>query len=236
MRCLECSRIPEDPVRTGPLGSQVFCRKCLSCPICFDTPVDPVTTGPKCKHVYCRECLIRQCETAAGSPIQCVGQSEDSEECKTDMRLSELQRALPPAIFEAMLLASFKRFIQSLSDKVRYCPSPDCDRIHSLQKPDSPSCFLTCDGCHVSVCLNCSTPAHPGRLCTETEVNKELDKWKRENDAKDCPRCGVITVKDYGCNHMECPSCHVHFCWFCLASFGTGPQVYAHMNETHNGD
>ncbi len=42
----------------------------------------------------------------------------------------------------------------------------------------------------------------------------DCNKYKPD-DSKSCPGCGIAIVKNGGCNHIECVSCHKHFCWLC---------------------
>ncbi|CAE7778956.1 rnf19b, partial [Symbiodinium microadriaticum] len=64
--------------------------------------------------------------------------------------------------------------------------------------------------------------AHAGRSCDEYE--RQLAKQEKEMrnagvlaDSKQCPRCGVHTVKISGCNHMTCAerTCKCEWCWVC---------------------
>jgi hypothetical protein len=32
---------------------------------------------------------------------------------------------------------------------------------------------------------------------------------------------------------MECISCRIHICWFCMKTFGSGGETYKHMERTH---
>jgi len=53
----------------------------------------------------------------------------------------------------------------------------------------------------------------------------------------DCPRCGVTTHKESGCDHITC-RCGEHWCWRCCKGFGTAEATYAHMRirNCHRGD
>lgn len=47
-----------------------------------------------------------------------------------------------------------------------------------------------------------------------------------------CPGCGVPTSKAGGCDHIECPKCGAHWCFFCGKQ---ADDVYAHMAAEHGG-
>ncbi|KAL1606413.1 hypothetical protein SLS60_003816 [Paraconiothyrium brasiliense] len=150
-----------------------------------------------------------------------------------------LQRVLSAGTLDKILEASFKQYIRSRPGEFRYCPVSTCGRLNRIKEslPPNPSpVAITCDGCQKSLCLLCNALAHPDRTCDQAGNNASLDNWKRESGAKDCPKCGITTIKESGCNHMQCPACMAHFCWFCLAHFGTSGQTYEHMNNIHGGD
>lgn len=55
---------------------------------------------------------------------------------------------------------------------------------------------------------------------------------------KSCPKCGIKTMKDGGCNHIACP-CGAHWCWICAEwyctegyGFYTHP-IYRHIETAH---
>jgi hypothetical protein len=50
---------------------------------------------------------------------------------------------------------------------------------------------------------------------------------------KECPKCTVSTEKSGGCNHIECVSCHTHWCWECGQDCLTSGSTYAHMHDVH---
>ena len=40
------------------------------------------------------------------------------------------------------------------------------------------------------------------------------------------PRCGIITEKNNGCNHITCAKCGHQWCWLCNGNYGPN-----HYNE-----
>lgn len=51
---------------------------------------------------------------------------------------------------------------------------------------------------------------------------------------KKCPHCGLITKKTRACNHIQCPQCKAHWCYFCGREF-TADTIYRHMTNEHGG-
>uniref|UniRef100_A0A7S4DIY1 RING-type domain-containing protein n=2 Tax=Lotharella globosa TaxID=91324 RepID=A0A7S4DIY1_9EUKA len=43
---------------------------------------------------------------------------------------------------------------------------------------------------------------------------KKNQAWRATNTKK-CPKCGVDTEKNHGCNHMTCYICKTGWCWLC---------------------
>lgn len=55
---------------------------------------------------------------------------------------------------------------------------------------------------------------------------------------KNCPSCGVMTLKTSGCNHIHCTHqmseirCDTHWCWTCNGKFDYS-TIYSHMSKEH---
>lgn len=47
-------------------------------------------------------------------------------------------------------------------------------------------------------------------------------------DLKKCPQCGVLTIKNGGCDAMKCPRCKTKWCWACDK---TSKQLKAHRHR-----
>jgi hypothetical protein len=52
-------------------------------------------------------------------------------------------------------------------------------------------------------------------------------------DYKECPKCGVLTDKIEGCDHITCPNCNAHWCWKCRFQASTGHEIYDHLVSEH---
>ncbi|CAK9100010.1 unnamed protein product [Durusdinium trenchii] len=79
---------------------------------------------------------------------------------------------------------------------------------------------MQCPSCGSTFCYYHSN-AHEGRPCDEysRQISRQLREMKSGALAgsKQCPKCGVYTVKTSGCNHMTCAerTCQAHWCWVC---------------------
>ncbi|EOA90736.1 uncharacterized protein SETTUDRAFT_101268 [Exserohilum turcica Et28A] len=207
----------------------------LCCPVCFTPPEAPIKTS--CGHIYCSSCLVSQCTTADSFPLRCLG---SGAMCSTRIPLSGVKSVLSGPEYDTLLQTSLTSYLRSVATEFQYCATPDCDRFYRVSSKESPRTF-DCDGCLGSVCTSCHCTTHDGLTCAANKAlakaaldgDAELARWKKENDVRDCPRCGVPIEKSYGCNHMECSACRIHICWFCMETFGTGRETYAHMGQAH---
>ena len=73
--------------------------------------------------------------------------------------------------------------------------------------------------------------------CREELVTKESgERGRHVMGAKECPKCGVMTEKTRGCNHIECSveGCGAHWCYVCGEDVGY-EGIYRHMSLEHGG-
>ncbi|OAG38960.1 hypothetical protein AYO21_06838 [Fonsecaea monophora] len=201
------------------------------CPCCFSTVEDPVKIH--CGHTYCRGCFEGLCEEVKHHkvPIVCFG---NSSHCGQVVSLKELKEILRHDKFEAVLEASIGAHIRSQPDKMQYCPTPDCPTIYKVS--DEASVF-TCVNCLTSICAKCRKLSHDGLTCQqardESTASRETERFKKQNNIKDCPACGTAMYKEGGCNHMVCQGCGTHLCWLCLERFTVELECYRHLHDVH---
>ncbi|KFA49917.1 hypothetical protein S40293_01289 [Stachybotrys chartarum IBT 40293] len=214
------------------------------CAICWTEAENPVHTA--CKHVYCAGCFEDLCSDNVDSKtcIRCQG---DAGGCEEAVLLTDLQAHLSSAALEDILEAAFKTYIARHLNDLRYCPTPDCGQVYRAAKPpgykdgvaatgESP--LFICPACFVAVCTTCNV-AHDGLNCDEHRDRasggyKALQATKEELGIKDCPSCGIMIEKTFGCNHMTCWTCKAHICWVCMNIFPK-ESIYDHMKREHGG-
>lgn len=68
---------------------------------------------------------------------------------------------------------------------------------------------------------------------TNYECSCCINKSSITIKTKDCPGCTVSIEKISGCNHIECKSCGVHWCWECSLKCDSSKNVYNHMWSVH---
>ncbi len=96
------------------------------------------------------------------------------------------------------------------------CPFENCE---SYAKKNEKNKFVICQNGH-KFCSECKKNWHKGKVC-----DPGFMKYQKENHLKSCPRCGALTEKNLGCNHMKC-NCGCHWCWFCKNEFKDENEHY----------
>jgi hypothetical protein len=77
---------------------------------------------------------------------------------------------------------------------------------------------MRCHACGTQFCYYHSN-AHTGRTCEE--YREEIEKLDRLAEtgamkgSKACPKCGIMTDRTGGCQHMTCKRCGCDWCWSC---------------------
>ncbi|PVI05523.1 hypothetical protein DM02DRAFT_668177 [Periconia macrospinosa] len=66
------------------------------------------------------------------------------------------------------------------------------------------------------------------------KYEKAKAQFKNRLTIKKCPRCGVLTEKNGGCDHMACV-CGAHWCWECgeCPADDDADGIYEHMSRDH---
>ena len=209
-----------------------------TCPVCHDTIDHPHRLG--CGHVYCYGCLRHFLLTASNTkrfPLSCMS---GEGKCGLLIPLPVVRRFLPPGQVKHLLEVSFHDHLARHPEKFRYCTTPDCPGVYSLESGSEGGIFQ-CRSCLVSVCVSCRVD-HDGFSCEEWKIHQESDAQERlleswaesSEDVKKCPECKILIEKNGGCNHMTCPKCGVDICWMCMGVFTVG-DIYNHMGREHGG-
>ena len=207
-----------------------------TCPVCYDTIDQPHRLA--CGHAYCNGCLHHFLLTVSDTkqfPLSCIG---DEGKCNLPIPLPVIRRFLLPVQFKHLLEVSFREHLARNPEKFRYCNTPDCPEIYSLES-DSGGGIFKCPSCFVSVCASCGDD-HDGFSCEELKIHRDqeisLAGWAESNkDVRRCPKCKIMIEKNGGCNHMTCPECKVHICWRCMAVGATSDELYSHLRSVHGG-
>ena len=166
----------------------------------------------RCLHMVCDECYFDYLKEKINSnkvgEITCC-----QKDCKTKLYDEFIEKKLYKNIelLDRYLYLKQRRQIM-LNPNTQLCPIPDCD---SYAKKNGKNIFVQCIKNNHKFCFNCLKEWHEGKECN-TDIDGSMDKYIRINNAKRCPKCKILIVKNEGCNHMICYNCKCEFCWLCL--------------------
>ncbi|KAF4628087.1 hypothetical protein G7Y89_g10062 [Cudoniella acicularis] len=204
------------------------------CVVCWTEATDPIRT--RCGHFYCRDCFANQASSVGEGkhnlPIRCYG---NDGKCLRIFSISDINSMLSATAFEELLKASFDTYVRTRPKNFQHCPTPNCIQIYRISKTGE---VVICSICLTPICTTCNVVAHDGTTCEQykdmfSEDTIAFERWKKEEDGRNCPNCNVTIQKSHGCNHMQCTQCSIHICWFCMETFDTGERCYGHMNKAH---
>ncbi|KAA6385040.1 MAG: putative ubiquitin-conjugating enzyme E2-binding protein 1 [Streblomastix strix] len=210
------------------------------CPICFSLIQQESSAELPCGHIFCDECIATYIctqflEGAASIRIGCPNKNcggkilpsmisqvlasyTGSETSESSSSLQKNQAA------EQLNTFIQDDYIQSQRHKLSYCSNPRCVYVAQRQDPLLFNVFCICG---TSYCFRCSQDSHFPATCEmmqqwDTIVKPQSQQFRfvLEN-AKKCPFCHVIIIKDGGCFCMTCKNCKKQFCWTCLQDWST---------------
>lgn len=131
--------------------------------------------------------------------------------CERVFEDSEVERFVDATVF-----AKYEMFVANIEVDMdlnrRWCPSPGCGRSITLVQRRR---FVQC-GCGTEICLRCGGEALEMHTCGKNKEQTKFEIWKKQKGGKHCPMCGIVIIKNGGCNHITCEKCHHQFCWYDL--------------------
>ncbi|KAK3584662.1 hypothetical protein CHS0354_001242 [Potamilus streckersoni] len=208
------------------------------CPVCM-CPVEPSSMYhlEYCGHPYCSECIKNLLKSAIQDkifPILCVAES-----CKQPLVIEDFTALIQQGCTTQrdLMKSSLSLFVSKNNTQFRYCITPDCQMVYRITAEGTP---FACSECQQRICTACHIQYHNGLTCSmylaEKRDENKIVSWLRKDrvNRKLCPKCSAPIEKNGGCNHMECESCHVHFCWVCLKTFSSGSDCNGHLHSVHN--
>lgn len=206
------------------------------CAVCWTKVEILVLTS--CNHTYCLECFEYLSVSGASDDepfsVCCEG---DIGRCGKVFSLRELQENITSFAFEMMLELSFTSFIHHNYESFRHCPTTNCGQLYRCSmdiNPNTTAGLRTCLKCRHIICNSCHG-RHIGVTCADYENYHAMEKWKRDHNIKDCPKCGASMEKSPGHDYVMCPGCESELCWICMARFPADGRVRQHLNDAHGG-
>lgn len=104
------------------------------------------------------------------------------------------------------------------------CPACPIEDFYIERKQIQRSGYpqVHCHGCKDRFCFVCRVPWHRDVTCTEYQAQHPLERDETDEQvlalmaqagARRCPFCQWLTIKGYGCGHVQCPNCRSSFTW-----------------------
>ena len=212
-------RAAAEAASSRALAPTFLCVVCMeNCAMKAMTNLEGCTAGAT--HAMCRECatafLTGRVTEGQVDALRCPLFGTDG--CTATATEPELRTLLTPNTF-----SRWERFTQIQQDAtLRECPV-----CTELVKPQTAAggaivADMMCVQGH-PFCYYHSN-AHPPGGCHEYGLVQAKDERAAMSGlgAKDCPACGIITLKSSGCNHMSCTACKTDWCWTCGQRVGRG--------------
>ena len=199
-----------------------------TCCICLDEMTEMYRLLA-CGHKFCCPCLRAQFSQAITDinliPLTCGT-------CKVEVALEDIYAHLEENEQKQLYILSLNKFLSLNANKYSNCYTPNCAKVCFISQN-----YFTCSLCQKTYCINCRNSHTKDMSCSAYQstlkADPEFQKYIKENDVKNCPKCKVFIEKDQGCHHMQCKNCNIHICWTCMATFETSKQTYSHLREVH---
>ncbi len=198
------------------IGNLIECQCCYSdVPANRCLPCDGIEI-----HFFCFTCIRRSADTQIGLmryTLQCF----DVSGCQAPFARSELREVLGSLIMDKLDSLEQEDEIQKAGlEGLEDCPF--CS-FKAVLPPVEEDREFRCENssCKVTSCRLCKEKSHIPRTCEEFRKDKGLSKRHQVEEAmskaliRNCPKCQVQIVKDFGCNKMTCTKCHTFMCYIC---------------------
>ncbi|KAF7134121.1 hypothetical protein CNMCM5793_005750 [Aspergillus hiratsukae] len=215
-------------------GTLVECQCCYS-----DIPPNrAITCEGENVHFFCFSCIRKSAETQIGLmkyQLQCF----DTSGCQAGFPRSEIKKVLGSSMMAKLdALQQLDEISRASIEGLESCPFCEFKAICPPVEEDRE--FRCCNpSCEVVSCRLCKDTAHVPKTCEEAKKERGISERHLVEEAmsealiRNCPRCKVKIVKEFGCNKMTCPKCRCCMCYLCkkditreqYAHFGYGPNA-----------
>lgn len=206
----------------------VITRRRWECPVCCrelrETGGKQITLS-RCGHSICQSCARRSVELHESRCPTC-----DVEMADLDVAGVTTDRQWVEAEQRRRWRAGGCQGIRCSTD---LCPGVIECTLPADSKQDVPQCVL-CQTCEAKYCAHCQVPWTSSHQCEQSRqgivytwekarsTRDVLAQLSREQKHKPCPTCGVMVIRDGGCNMISCPNCRQEWCFACRGAGGEG--------------
>ncbi|KAL3478611.1 hypothetical protein BJX99DRAFT_102003 [Aspergillus californicus] len=183
-------------------------------------------------HFFCFTCIRRSAETQIGLmkyELKCF----DVSGCQADFARPDLLEVLGSSLMEKLdALQQDDEIRKAGLDGLEDCPFCEYKAILPSVEEDRE---FRCENpaCKSVSCRLCKEKTHIPLTCEESRKDKGLSERHEVEEAmskaliRNCPKCQVKIVKEYGCNKMYCPQCRTAMCYLCQKDITT--EGYGHF-------
>ncbi|GAQ06194.1 hypothetical protein ALT_3515 [Aspergillus lentulus] len=189
-------------------------------------------------HFFCFSCIRKSAETQIGLmkyQLQCF----DTSGCQAGFPRSDIKDVLGFSMMAKLdALQQQDEISRASIEGLESCPFCEFKAICPPVEEDRE--FRCCNpSCEVVSCRLCKDVTHVPKTCEEAKKDRGVSERHLVEEAmsealiRNCPRCKIKIVKEFGCNKMTCPSCRCCMCYLCkkditreqYAHFGYGPNA-----------
>ncbi|KAF4163746.1 hypothetical protein CNMCM6936_000278 [Aspergillus lentulus] len=189
-------------------------------------------------HFFCFSCIRKSAETQIGLmkyQLQCF----DTSGCQAGFPRSDIKDVLGSSMMAKLdALQQQDEISRASIEGLESCPFCEFKAICPPVEEDRE--FRCCNpSCEVVSCRLCKDVTHVPKTCEEAKKDRGVSERHLVEEAmsealiRNCPRCKIKIVKEFGCNKMTCPSCRCCMCYLCkkditreqYAHFGYGPNA-----------
>ncbi|KAL0489974.1 ariadne [Acrasis kona] len=193
------------------------------CPLCLDDKKISQTTRLPCGHRFCNDCwryhIELKIKEGQSRVMKCM-----AFKCLEAIDESVVSKIVTDKHMRAMYEKSIVESYIEDNKNIKWCTStPSCGNCVQTNLPPSIPLDIRCY-CSHEFCFKCTNHPHLPATCEMMKgwLQKSQDDSETANyivaNTKECPKCGKVTEKSSGCNHMTC-ICSYHWCWLCNGHF-----------------
>eukprot|EP00012_Vannella_robusta_P013980 CAMPEP_0206210078 /NCGR_PEP_ID=MMETSP0166-20121206/17308_1 /ASSEMBLY_ACC=CAM_ASM_000260 /TAXON_ID=95228 /ORGANISM="Vannella robusta, Strain DIVA3 518/3/11/1/6" /LENGTH=660 /DNA_ID=CAMNT_0053631633 /DNA_START=718 /DNA_END=2697 /DNA_ORIENTATION=+ len=197
-------------VKNEPSDAEIECTICS-----MDVLSNEMYSLQSCGHSFCEDCwrMYLTIQIKEGQAfVNCAHM-----DCTALVPEVDVKRLVDGEVYQKYCTFFMQSFVDN-NDNVKWCPAPGCGNAVNSSMINGNT--VTC-ACSYRFCFRCSEEAHEPASCKQVKMwqkkcqdESETNNWIVAN-TQECPKCGLPTEKNGGCNHMTCRQCKHEYCWVC---------------------